>query len=58
MEQHIAQLTAALGTLWSHAINTRLVLEYTDGNRFLNEDVDLDPSVFPKLRFKLYNSSF
>ncbi|GAB4819790.1 hypothetical protein N2152v2_006836 [Parachlorella kessleri] len=29
------QLTAALGTLWAHAVNTRLVLESFEGTRFL-----------------------
>ncbi|KAL4424690.1 hypothetical protein ABPG77_004497 [Micractinium sp. CCAP 211/92] len=28
-------LTAALGTLWAHAVNTRLVLESAAGNRFV-----------------------
>lgn len=28
-------LTAALGTMWAHAVNTRLVLESTAGSRFL-----------------------
>lgn len=28
-------LTAALGTLWAHAINTRLILERSGGHRFI-----------------------
>jgi hypothetical protein len=32
-------LTAALGTLWAHAVNTRLVLEIVGGSRYLKVDM-------------------
>ena len=30
-----AQLGAALGTLWAHAVNTRLILELAGDSRFI-----------------------
>jgi len=35
MNQNKAELAAALGTQWAHAVNTRIILEHTVGHRWL-----------------------
>eukprot|EP01102_Stenamoeba_stenopodia_P019210 TRINITY_DN7185_c0_g1_i2.p1 TRINITY_DN7185_c0_g1~~TRINITY_DN7185_c0_g1_i2.p1 ORF type:complete len:446 (+),score=89.76 TRINITY_DN7185_c0_g1_i2:28-1338(+) len=38
-------VTAALGPVWSHCVNTRLVFEYRDNNELPNDDSSLNSNV-------------